>query len=108
MNYNFTDDKVEIIAKEAQGNTNEASLVLPVASVNSEKVVQSSPNKIEIFKPEGSVVLESNVPLWIKPTPGGRVFNLVPGIEAVPVIAKFVDDIADVVVKIWVETTVND
>ena len=86
-----SDEKVEIVAQASKGNTmaKEASLVLPVASVNTEKVVQSSPNKIEIYKPEGTVVLESNVPLWIKPTKKGRVFNLVPGVEAVPVFAKF-------------------
>jgi hypothetical protein len=91
LNYNFSDDKVEIIAQPAQGNNmyKESSLVLPVASVNSEKVVQSSPTKIEIYKPGGTVVLESNVPLWIKPTEKGRVFNLVPGVEAVPVFAVF-------------------
>lgn len=88
LNYIFTDDKVEIMAKALQGNISEASLVLPIASVNSEKVVQYSPNKIEIFKPEGTVVLESNTPLLIKPTEKGRVFNLVPGIEAVPIYTK--------------------
>ncbi len=88
LNYNFTDEKVEIKAQAVKGNTSEASLVLPVASVNSEMVVQSLPNKIEIFKPEGTVVLEANVPLQIKPTEKGRVFNLVPGVEAVPVFVK--------------------
>ena len=71
--------------------------MLPVASVNSEKVVQSSPNKIEIFKPEGIVVLESNVPLSIKPTERGRVFNLVPGVEAVPVYANFDAKVTDTI-----------
>jgi hypothetical protein len=52
-------------------------------------VVQPSPNKIEIHKPGGIVVLESNVQLWIKPTEMGRVFNLVPGVEAVSVFANF-------------------
>jgi hypothetical protein len=89
LKYNFSDDKIEIIAGVLKGYTKEAALVLPVASVNSEKVVQPSANKIEIHKPGGTVVLESNVPLWIKPTEKGRVFNLVPGVEAVPVFAKF-------------------
>lgn len=103
LNYNFTDDKVEITAKASKGNTSEASLVLPVASVNAEKVVQSSANKIEIFKQEGTVVLESNVPLEIKSTERGRVFNLVPGVEAVPVFAKINADSSEgVKVKISV------
>lgn len=88
LNYNFTNDKVEIIAQALKGNTSEAKLVLPVASVNSEKVLQPSDKKIEIHKLGGKVVLESNVPMYIKPTEKGRVFNLVPGVEAVPVIVR--------------------
>ncbi len=97
LKYTFTENIVKIIAWPAEGNqlAEEASLVLPVASINQEKVTQSSPNKIEIYKPEGTVVLESNVPLWIKPTEKGRVFNLVPGVEAVPVFAKFNSEISD-------------
>ncbi len=94
LNYIFSDESVEIIARPGEGNSNfqDASLVLPVASKNSEKVNQPSPSRIEINKPEGTVVLESNVPLSIKPTENGRVFNLVPGVEAVPVYARFVAD----------------
>ncbi|KJF43525.1 hypothetical protein [Draconibacterium sediminis] len=88
LKYKFTDDSVEVIANALKDNNTEASLVLPVASVNSEKVIQTTANRIEIVKPEGTVVLESNVPLSIKPTERGRVFNLVPGVEAVPVLAK--------------------
>lgn len=91
LSYNFYDEKLEISARPANGNqlSDVASLVLPVASVNKEKVIQSSSNIIEIHKPEGTVILESNVPLRIKSTERERVFNLVPGVEAVPVIADF-------------------
>lgn len=103
LKYNFTDDKLEITASAAKGNSGEAYLVLPLASVNSEKVVQTSSHSIEIYKPEGIVVLESNVPLLIKPTEKGRVFNLVPGIEAVPIMAKFYSENREVVVEIKVK-----
>jgi hypothetical protein len=33
------------------------------------------------------VVIESNVPLTIKETKKERVFNMVPGLEAIPIIA---------------------
>jgi hypothetical protein len=105
LSYVFCDDKLEISAKPANGNVPESipALVLPVASVNTEVVVQPSPRRIEILKEHGTIVLESNVPLWIKPIEGGRAFNLVPGVEAVPVFAHFDPDIADeIVVTLYV------
>lgn len=107
LSYTFSDEKVEITAARGKGNTiskKKASLVLPVVSKNNEKVVQPSSRRIEINKSEGKVILESNVPLWIMPSPLGRVFNLVPGIEAIPVFAKFTDDTDNVVVNISVES----
>jgi hypothetical protein len=78
-------------------------LVLPVASVNTDKVTQISPQRIEILKDNGTLVLESNVPLWIKPMNRERAFNLVPGVEAVPVYARFNPDVSrEVVVKLSV------
>lgn len=106
IKYNFFDKTLEIIASKANGIDSliyQPSLVLPVASTNNEKIVQAKPTKIEIHKPKGVVVLESNVPLWIKPMPKGRAFNLVPGVEALPVYAKFAEDMDSVVVTISVE-----
>ncbi|MGQ1783597.1 MULTISPECIES: hypothetical protein [unclassified Saccharicrinis] len=106
LNYNFIADKLEIVAKASKGNTylsKGASLVLPLASVNKEKVMQVAPHKIEILKPQGKVVLEATVPIWIKPTDKGRVFNLVPGVEAVPVYARFQKGMNELKVNIWVE-----
>jgi hypothetical protein len=103
--YAFSDDEVEITARPGIGNTpnDEAALVLPVASVNTEKVTQISPQRIEILKDNGTLVLESNVPLWIKPMNRERAFNLVPGVEAVPVYARFNPDVSrEVVVKLSV------
>jgi hypothetical protein len=45
--------------------TKEVSQVLLVASLNREKVIQSSPYKIEIFKPNDTEILELNVTLSI-------------------------------------------
>ena len=105
LTYVFRDDELEITAKPGMGNTpnGEAALVLPVASVNAEKVTQPSPQRIEIIKDNGTLVLESNVPLWIKPVGRKRAFNLVPGVEAVPIFARFNPDVSpEVVVKLSV------
>ena len=103
LNYRFSEDQVEIIASASKENHSEAVLVLPLVSVNSEKVKQPTPTKIEIEKTEGLVIVESNVPLEIKPTEKGRVFNLVPGIEAIPIRVKFNRENKEVTVKIYVD-----
>jgi len=68
-----------------------ARLVLPVVSPNGEKVMQTA-NRIEIHKPQCKVVIEANAPLRIQETARPRIFNLVPGFEAVPVIAEIPTD----------------
>ena len=88
--YQFEADTATITAS-APGVGSGASrprLVLPVISPNSEKVAQPSPNRIEIHKPQGRVVIEANAALRIQQTSRPRIFNLVPGFEAVPVIAE--------------------
>jgi hypothetical protein len=64
------------------------ALVLPVLSPSGEAVRQVSENRIEITKPEGTAVIEATVPLTIGLSRKGRVFNMVPGAEAVPIIAQ--------------------
>lgn len=97
LSYVFRDEELEISVKPASGNSPDGTpaLVLPVASINSEEVFQSTPTRIEILKEHGTLVMESNVPLWIKPIEGGRAFNLVPGVEAVPVFARYDPDISE-------------
>jgi len=90
LSYEFLMDKVTIRAasSEAANSSTQASLILPILSPSGESVRQISETHIEIDKPGGTVVVKSNVPLSIKDTKKGRVFNMVPGAEAVPIIAK--------------------
>jgi hypothetical protein len=107
LNYSFFDNKIEIRASKQPENYSKkrtkATLVLPIVSENSEKVVQSTSKRIEIMKPNGKVIIESNIPLGIKETKRKRVFILVPGVEAVPVVASFSEEHDSVSVNIWVE-----
>lgn len=91
LNYGFTPKATTIHAKcvDGQNPSSPAHLVIPLISPSGEAVRQVSDMRIEIDKPDGTVVIESNVPLSIKPTEKGRVFNMVPGMEAVPIIVKF-------------------
>lgn len=88
--YQCDQDKISLKAKPINGKISEiTSLVLPVISPSGEGVSQTSPNKIEIQKPNGVLLIEANVPLIIKKTAKQRVFNMVPGAEAVPILAHF-------------------
>jgi hypothetical protein len=90
IEYSFDNDKTTITARSSDGTSskNGTSLVVPVLSPTGETVTQVSATRIEIHKPKGKVIIEANVPLSIKETQKGRVFNMVPGVEAVPIIAQ--------------------
>ena len=90
LGYQFEADKVTITATRTnkEADSHPASLVIPIVSPTGETVRKVSNTRIEIHKPEGTVVIESNTPLTIKETTKGRVFNMVPGFEAIPIIAS--------------------
>ena len=87
LNYKVTSEKLEIIATTNEAIKNPTVFVLPIVSPTGEKVTQISENEVTIEKPEGSVKISSNTALKIKETPKERLFNMVPGVEAVPIIA---------------------
>lgn len=91
LGYLFETQKVEIQARRAPVNTKlfPASLVIPIVSPSGEQFVQVSPTRIEIMKNRGKVVVEANVPIRIKDTGKPRVFNMVPGVEAIPLLIDF-------------------
>ena len=91
LSYVLSDEKVEISAQPLNDykKLSTARLVLPILSPTGEKITQNTPNRIEINKPEGMLILEANVPLQIKKMEKKRAFNMVPGVEAIPVFAEF-------------------
>ena len=89
LSYTCSQDKLRITAKTAQPIKKQTAFVLPVISPTGEKVTQPEPNQITIQKPEGLVSIKANVSLKIKEIPKERLFNMVPGAEAVPIIAYF-------------------
>jgi hypothetical protein len=88
--YQFDADKVliEAYASGVGSGEDRPRLVLPLISPTGEIVKQSAPGCIEIHKADGKVMIDANVPLRILKTPRSRIFNLVPGFEAVPIIAE--------------------
>jgi RNase P/RNase MRP subunit p29 len=89
LNYTFEADNVTISVPPAETpSPQDRTLVLPVLSPTGEEVRVVSDNRIEIIKPDGTVVVECNRPLSIKKTEKERVFNMVPGAEAVPIMVE--------------------
>ncbi len=88
LRYQFNRDKATIsVAPTTQGKgKGPAALVVPIISPSGEEVRHVSENRIEIDKPQGTVVIESDNPLSIKASEKERVFNMVPGAEAVPIV----------------------
>jgi hypothetical protein len=93
LSYHFAAEAVLIAvnAPNVGSSSNRPRLVLPLISPTGEKVTQTE-KRIEIHKPQGRVVIEANAPLRIQETTRPRIFNLVPGFEAVPIIAEIPDN----------------
>lgn len=103
LNYLLDKDKVVIKACRGGNKTNGDKLVIPVISSSDEKVVQIAENRIEIYKKEGVVILEANIPLNIQNTIKKRVFNMVPGVEAIPIKAEFIEGQREIICTISIK-----
>lgn len=79
--YTFSDGAVLI---HATTKNEKAVYLLPVITTNDEKVTVVSDNKLEIHKKGGMVRIESSVPMKISGSTQERIFNFVPGMEALP------------------------
>ena len=104
INYICTEDSFGFRVKAIEGQviSSPSAFVLPLVSPTGEKVTQVSPTVIEVEKQEGKVVIESNVALMIKETGKDRVFNMVPGTEAIPILAYFTAEVAEITCTIKV------
>ncbi|WP_460542309.1 hypothetical protein [Echinicola sediminis] len=87
--YRCSKDLIKITAKTPKAITGQTAFVLPIISPSGEEVSHSESNIITIQKPEGLVRITANVPLIIKEMPKERTFNMVPGVEAIPIMAFF-------------------
>lgn len=102
LNYLFDEEKTIIKVFRTTAALNGDALVLPVISPTGEKIVKVLDNKIEIHKPEGTVVIEANVPIKIKESEKERIFNQVPGMEVLPIMIVFPKGIKKIISTIKV------
>lgn len=90
--YNCSAEKLEIRVSTKQSINEKTAFVLPIVSPNSEVVTKISDTEMTIQKPDGLVTIKATVPLKIKAMASGRTFNMVPGVEAIPIEAYFQSD----------------
>jgi hypothetical protein len=84
ISYNCAADKIEIKVSTQQDVKEQTAFVLPIVSPSSEVVTNVSENEITIQKPEGLLTIKANAPIKTKEIAGKRTFNMVPGVEALP------------------------
>ncbi len=87
--YMFMPNKIKIIFTY-KGNVPKGSVrvVFPLISPTGENVQFINKRTITIDKPGAVVKLRANKPIQQLPTTGGRVFNFVPGLEAIPLVME--------------------
>lgn len=91
LQYLINENHVEFRCKPSGSGkiSKTTNFVLPIISVNKEKVTFYSENKLGIQKKGGEVIIEANTAISIKEMEGDRIFNMVPGAEALPIIIAF-------------------
>jgi hypothetical protein len=99
VSYVFTDAKV-ILKFSFDNSAHDAKVftIIPLISKNTEKISFIDDSNVHISKPSATVKLLTNHPIAQMPITGKRLFNFVPGFEAVPFSVKG----SDVVVELEV------
>jgi hypothetical protein len=102
ISYNSSSEKMEIIVKTDQDILEPTAFVLPIVSAANEEVKVLSENEFTIQKPEGLVTIKANAQIKVKEILGTRTFNMVPGVEALPIEVFFEADNKELVVSLTV------
>ena len=87
--YNFTPKNIRIsFHHDATPDAKDTRIVLPIISASGETLTTSGDKTIHIKKEKVTLTIRSNQTLQHLPTTGGRIFNFVPGLEAIPFAIK--------------------
>jgi hypothetical protein len=94
--YFIAEDTISIVASATGKLPPSTSLqfIMPVVSRSTEAITQSSFNSIRITKPKGILTVHTDAPQGFESIPKERTFNLVPGLEAIPLILALTPGIA--------------
>ncbi|HEY9049400.1 MAG TPA: hypothetical protein VIN08_26055 [Ohtaekwangia sp.] len=85
VNYIFSDNVVNIhFSYDGESYSDQVRTVVPLISPSTD-ILSATNQKITLQKESAKVYLSSSVKMIQLPTTGGRIFNFVPGLEAIPV-----------------------
>lgn len=83
--YRFSSEKIVLEFESVSTNYQEAiRVVVPVVSQSTEEFEIISEKEVRIFKETAVVKITSDSEIVVLPTSGKRIFNFVPGLEAIP------------------------
>ncbi len=85
IRYECSKESIIIAAKSNQEIFEETAFVIPIVSPSVEEVTFVNENEITIKKQNGVVRLRASAPIKVKEISGRRTFNMVPGVEAIPI-----------------------
>ncbi|WP_139956592.1 hypothetical protein [Flavicella sediminum] len=102
ISYICSADIMKIKVNSKQVVSEPTAFVLPIVSPNKEVFNQVSDTEISIQKSEGLVTVKANVPIRIKEMEGSRTFNMVPGVEALPLEVFFEEGIKELLISLTV------
>ncbi|MEM9525437.1 MAG: hypothetical protein AAGA31_02455, partial [Bacteroidota bacterium] len=84
FSYQFTEAEMQLRVNYGGDPLEDIALVLPLISPLGEEIRRLSPEEIVIVKPKGSLRIKASLPITIDETKRERVFNMVPGVQAIP------------------------
>lgn len=86
LDYRITKDRVSIRLLKSNNPGPDAPifLVIPLLSASDELLTRRTEQRYSISKPNGELTFEANLPISTRNSKHNRVFNMVPGVEAVP------------------------
>ncbi|GGZ25414.1 hypothetical protein GCM10007049_17410 [Echinicola pacifica] len=87
LSYVCTAEGMVLSASTDQEIMEDTMFVLPIISASTEEMIQVSDREISIKKEKGMVRIKSDGLLKVKNMPKSRTFNMVPGMEAIPLMA---------------------
>ncbi|MCF7561551.1 hypothetical protein L3X39_12960 [Sabulilitoribacter multivorans] len=102
LSYKSTNESLQIKVKSDKNISNPTAFVLPIISPNREAVTKISDKEITIQKSEGLVIIKASAPIAMKDIEGQRTFNMVPGVEALPLEVFFEEGKKELLVTITV------
>ncbi|MDO5980025.1 hypothetical protein [Flavivirga spongiicola] len=90
LQYTFSEHSVKISAQHDSINEDKVHFVIPIISSSKEPFQQTSRTLLTVQKEGTALLIKTNKPIKILPTlkEKGRIFNHVPGMEAIPLVLK--------------------